>query len=340
MNGVLIVNLGTPSAPTTSAVRTYLREFLSDEHLISLPKPLWWLLLNTVILPLRPKKSAKLYQQIWTAHGSPLLCFSQQLTEKLQAALHPLDMRVRLGMRYGEPSLQNALVELRQSQIKELFILPLYPQYSGVTSASAIHKIKELLMQMNWNPKIHWIKDYHTHPYYIDAISQQIKTFLSTHASLQKLIFSFHGLPEKNVKRGDPYYEMCHATSKLVAQQLQLKQHEWQVTFQSRLGPKWVKPYTQETLQTLPQQGITSVAVVCPGFAVDCLETLEEINIRNRQFFLNAGGEVFHYIPALNDSVSHVELLKTLTLTLSQKEINYFPSNRLGEGKENYIRSN
>jgi ferrochelatase len=308
MIGVLLTNLGTPSAPTPRALKKYLAEFLSDPRVVEIPKLLWQLILHAIVLPLRPKKSAKLYQKIWRPEGSPLLINSQRLTEKLQNAL-PQEYKVVLGMRYGKPSIAEALNELKKHPLTSLIILPLYPQYSSTTTASTFDAVAAVLKTWRVIPEVHFISSYYDNENYISALansvrSQNIKDYL---------LFSFHGLPQRFIDKGDPYQEQCFTSARLVAEKLQLPKEKWGVVFQSRFGKaKWIQPYCDVTLKKMPAQGYKNISILCPGFAVDCLETLEEIAIQNRQLFLGADGESFNYIPALNDSNEQVEMLAAI----------------------------
>lgn len=311
--GVLISNLGTPEAPTPKAVRAYLREFLSDPYVVDKPRLLWLPILYGIILNIRPKSSAQKYQKIWQDSGSPLLMYSKNITEKLQQA-RP-DLKISLGMRYGKPSLEDALKELEKANINELVILPLYPQYSFSTNKSTIERIKFLLRKTP-HIKIHTIEEYHQHPLYIETLAQSIESYWHTHGRAQKLVLSFHGLPEAMIKKGDPYFSHCQKTTELLTERLKLKADEYILSFQSRLGvEKWLQPYTMEVMKALPNEGYKNIQVICPGFACDCLETLEEINMENRHFFLAAGGEQYAYIPCLNDDDRHIQLLNMLTYT-------------------------
>ena len=309
--GILISNLGTPQQPSTQAVRTYLKEFLSDPYVVDKPRWLWLPILYGIILNVRPKASAKKYAEIWQSEGSPLLIYTEKLKKKLQQTL--IDTPIALGMRYGTPSLKTAIAELEQSGVKKLILLPLYPQYSLSTTASTWAAVKALLASTQIKPQL--IQDYHAYPLYIDALVQSIKAFWAIEGRAQKLILSFHGLPQSFISRGDPYYQQCQKTTALLAAKLNLKPEDYLMTFQSRLGvEKWLQPYTMESMKKLPALGIKNIQVICPGFACDCLETLEEIKMMNQAFFIAAGGEKFSYIPCLNDQETHVNLLKTLIL--------------------------
>lgn len=302
--GVLLTNIGSPDAPTPQAVKTYLKKFLSDKRVVEIPRFLWWIILNGFILRTRPKKSAELYKKIWTTNGSPLTYTSEQLAKKLQAEL---GIPVEIGMHYGNPSIQVGLENLRAKKIKKIFILPMYPQYSGATSASTFDQVADVLRDWREIPEIIYLNQYHTHVDYIQAICDSVPN------SFEHLLFSFHGIPKRFIDRGDPYEEQCYKTANLIAEKLQLSKDQWTISFQSRLGrAEWLKPYTEKVLSELPTQGITNLHVICPGFAIDCLETLEEIALRGKEQFLQAGGKSFTYISALNDSANQVAILNSL----------------------------
>lgn len=310
--GVLLINLGTPSASTPKAVRDYLAEFLSDRRVVELPACLWQPLLRFVILPIRARRSAKLYQSIWMDEGSPLTVYTQRLAKKLQISLAD-QFKVVLAMRYGKPNLEAGLQELLAAGVSSIVILPLYPQYSAATTASCFDKISQLLQQSRVIPNLRFIASYFDHPLYIQAITYKIKQFRAEQAKNSYLLFSFHGLPQRCIELGDPYQQQCITTVGLIAECLQLSADEYQLVFQSRFGKaKWLQPYCEVVLKQLPAQGIKNVTIICPGFVVDCLETLEEISKRYRELFLKAGGENFNYIPALNDSADQVQLLANL----------------------------
>lgn len=316
MLGILLTNLGTPTAPTTAAVRRYLAEFLADPRVVEIPRPLWWLILHGIVLRIRPRRSAALYRKIWTTEGSPLLVNSQRLTNALQTELANNNCKVVLGMRYGKPAIAQALNELRAHAVKRIIILPLYPQYSAATTASTYDAVAATLKNWRAIPAIQLLNSYYDQPLYIAAIANSIRNYWQTHGQNDHLLFSFHGLPKRCIELGDPYQQQCYATAQLVAEKLQLALEHWSVAFQSRFGAaEWLQPYCDKTLQAMPTQGKKNVAVICPGFAVDCLETLEEIAQQYRTLFLQAGGESFNYIPALNDSTEQVALLKQLILT-------------------------
>ncbi|MEE9551822.1 MAG: ferrochelatase [Gammaproteobacteria bacterium] len=320
--GVLLTNLGTPNAPTASAVREYLAEFLSDPRVIKVPRPIWWLILHGFILRSRPARSAKAYQKIWTEEGSPLLVLSTKLVRAIQETLNKqMDGSIEtvLAMRYGNPSILSGLKQLKNAGIQRLLIFPLYPQYSDTTTASTFDAITEGLNILAWQPKIHKINHYYDNPLYINALAESIRTHWENEGRSDKLLFSFHGIPKQYADDGDPYPDECRTTAHLVAEQLQLVDDDWLISFQSRFGPgEWLKPYTDTTLREWGHSGIKSVSVISPGFSADCLETLEEISIQNRDFFLAAGGGKFFYIPALNDHPSHIETLKDIILEYMQ----------------------
>ena len=311
--GVLITNLGTPDAPTPAALKKYLAEFLSDPRVIEVPKPIWWFILHGIILRTRPKKSAEAYEKVWTENGSPLLDISLKQLEGIRTTIKDktdLPVKIELAMRYGNPSIQSGLEKLREANAQQLLILPLYPQYSAATTASTFDAVAKELTQWRWLPELRMVNHYHDNPNYIDALAKSIEDHWQTNTKPEKLIFSFHGLPKHYFLAGDPYFCECQKTARLVAKKMNLSEDDYLVTFQSRFGPReWLKPYTDITLKELAENGTKSVNVVCPGFSADCLETIEEINIQNREFFTEAGGEQFNYISALNDKPEHIELL-------------------------------
>ena len=313
LTGILLTNLGTPDAPTPAALRKYLAQFLSDPRVIETPRLLWWLLLHGIILRLRPRRSAKAYRKIWTASGSPLLVISERQCEAIRSALDAAagtPFRIELGMRYGNPSIAAALERLRRHNVKKLLVMPLYPQYSAATTAATFDAVAEVLKTWRRLPQLKMIMSYHDDPGYIDALVETIRSHWAQSGKPDRLLFSFHGLPKAYVLAGDPYADECHATARLVARQLALNEEHWDVSFQSRFGPReWLQPYTDKLLQEWGKSGVAHVQIICPGFAADCLETLEEIEIQNRDFFLSAGGNLFTYIPALNDQPRHIAAL-------------------------------
>ena len=310
--GVLLVNLGTPDAPTAGAIRRYLREFLSDPRVVELPRVLWLPILYGFILPFRPRKLAHAYASVWNAQGSPLLRISREQTEKLRAALGAATP-VALGMSYGNPSLASALAELDAQGVERILLIPLYPQYSGTTTASVLEGVFRQLRQRRKLPELRTINDYHDHPGYIEALAQSVREHWRHSGRADHLLMSFHSIPQKYVDLGDPYDEQCKRTAALLAQALVLESGKWSISFQSRLGTQpWLQPYTDKVLPELTAQGIQSLDVICPGFSADCLETLEEVAIRYREDFLAAGGKSFRYIPALNASDSTISFLSAL----------------------------
>lgn len=318
ITGVLITNLGTPDAPTRAALRRYLREFLWDPRVVEMPRPLWWLILHGIILNIRPGRSAEAYRKVWDEGGSPLLRISRRQAEALARELEGRvagPVQVALGMRYGNPSIASALEELRQARARRILVLPLYPQYSATTTASTFDALAEVLKTWRWVPELRFVNHYHDDPGYIDAMAERVREHWDAHGRGQRLILSFHGLPRRYLLAGDPYHCQCHKSARLLAERLGLSEDEWQVSFQSRFGrEEWLRPYTDHVMQELPGRGVRSVDVFCPGFSADCLETLEEIAQQNRDFFLDAGGEQFHYIPALNDMPAHIQALTDLVV--------------------------
>ena len=311
--GILLTNLGTPDAPTPAALRKYLAQFLWDSRVIETPRLLWWPILHGIILRLRPRRSAKAYREVWTEAGSPLLAMSQKQCEAIRSALEDIvdePYRVELGMRYGNPSIRSALDKLQSYNMNRLLVLPLYPQYSAATTASTFDAVADVLKTWRRIPEFRMVNSYHDDPGYIAALAESIRSHWAKHEKPDKLLFSFHGLPKTYVLAGDPYQDECIATSGLLARALELDEDHWQVSFQSRFGPReWLQPYTDKLLQEWGTGGVEHVQVVCPGFAADCLETLEEIAMQNRDFFLDAGGKVFSYIPALNNNDRHITAL-------------------------------
>ncbi len=314
--GVLVANLGTPRAPEARALRVYLKEFLSDPRVVEVPRLLWWMILNLVILNIRPKRSAKAYAKVWTDEGSPLMVNSVAQANALSQALQERiasPVRVELAMRYGEPSIANAMERLREEGVTKLIVLPLYPQYSASTTASVCDAVFDTLKTWRVMPELRTISGYHSDPDFVAALAGSIKRYWSEHGRGDKLLMSFHGIPQRYFDNGDPYHCFCHATAFAVASSLGLGPDDWQLTFQSRFGREpWLKPYTDHTLESLGQAGTGRVDVVCPGFASDCIETLEEIDMENREIFLSAGGQDFHYIPCLNDDELHIHALAGL----------------------------
>lgn len=314
--GVLVVNLGTPDAPTSSAVRRYLRQFLWDPRVVEYPRWLWWLVLNLVILVIRPARSARAYQAIWTEQGSPLLLHSQAIVAAIQGALSAKlagNVQVELAVTYGNPSITEGLNKLHAAGARRILVLPLYPQYSATTTASAFDAVFAALARRRWVPELRLINHYHDEPGYIAAASASISEYWQENGKGAHLLFSFHGLPKKNLEMGDPYHCHCLKTARLIAESLQLPDGFWSVAFQSRVGrEEWLQPYTEDVLAGFGRDGMQRVDVVCPGFSVDCLETLEEIDIRYSELFAEAGGGSLNYIPCLNSREDHVEFLSDL----------------------------
>jgi protoporphyrin/coproporphyrin ferrochelatase len=313
---VVLVNLGTPQAPTATAVRRYLAEFLADPRVIELPRLLWRLILHGVILRIRPARSARAYQKVWTERGSPLLFHSRDLAEGVQRQLREKGheaVEVLLAMRYGAPALSAVLDQLSQRNLRRLLVVPLYPQYSGTTTGSVFDVVARQLQRWRWVPELHFVSDYYGEPGYAGLLADRVRASWQSNGRGQHLLFSFHGIPERYLRAGDPYYCQCLATARATAEQLQLDAGSWSVSFQSRVGrERWLHPYTDQELVRLARTGVTSIDVICPAFAVDCLETIEEISIGERERFLAAGGERFHYIPALNAEPDHIGFLAEL----------------------------
>ncbi len=317
--GILLVNLGTPDAADTASVRRYLAEFLSDQRVVERHPAIWKPVLHGIILRTRPKRSAAAYQKIWEENGSPLLLISQQQQLALQQQLDDSSSdssdgyRVVLAMRYGSPSIADGLNQLREHNARKILVLSLYPQYSATTTASIFDAVSSCLREWRWIPEMRFINSYATDPAYIDALAGSITTYWDQQQRSQKLLLSFHGIPQEYVTSGDPYADECRQTAALLAEQLALSDDQWLLTYQSRLGPtQWLQPYTDATVGELAANGIESLDVVCPGFSVDCLETLEEIAMENRDNFIRAGGETFHYIPALNANPAHIAMMAEL----------------------------
>jgi ferrochelatase len=311
--GILITNLGTPDAATPSALRRYLAEFLWDERVVDLARIPWWLILHGIILRTRPARVAKAYQKVWTDQGGPLLVISRQQREAIEKRLLQKmgkSVPVVLGMRYGNPSIRFALEQLRDRGVERIIVLPLFPQYSAATTGSTFDAVSQVLQQWRVVPELQFINHYHDHPAYLDALANSIREAWTQDEPAQRLLLSFHGLPQRYHELGDPYRNQCEATAIGVAKRLELQQGQLQVVFQSRFGKEeWLQPYTEQTLEDLPMEGVQDVDLICPGFSADCVETLEEIAIQNRELFLQSGGTHYRYIPALNDRADHIEAL-------------------------------
>ena len=316
--GILLVNLGSPEAPTASAVRKFLAQFLSDPRVIEISRFIWWPVLHGIILRVRPQRAAKSYKKIWSDDGSPLIHISRLQTRAIQKKLEDRfrgHVITDMAMTYGSPSIKHGLQGLRKAGARRLLILPLYPQYSATTTAAVFDQVTDVLKGWRWLPDLRMINHYHDHPKYIEALANSIQNQWADNESKgQKrgdlLLFSFHGIPQRYVDNGDPYFCHCQKTARLVAEKLELSADQWKVVFQSRFGREpWLQPYCDLTLQELPASGIKNIDIICPGFAADCLETLEEINMENKKLFNQAGGESFNYIPCLNNNKDHIKAL-------------------------------
>jgi len=316
--GILLVNLGTPDEPDTRSVRRYLAEFLWDPRVVEIWRPLWWLMLHGVILRTRPRKVAALYRSIWTSEGSPLLVIPQKQCELIGARLAdtvPGRVETVLAMRYGTPSIQAGLNELRERGARRLLVLPLYPQYSATTTASVFDEVTRVLGHWRRVPDLRFIQHYHDDPGYIAALATSIREHWAEHGQADKLLMSFHGIPRRCLLAGDPYFCEAQKTARLLADTLELGDDQWLLAFQSRFGrEEWLSPYVDSTLKDWGKQGVGRVDVICPGFSADCLETLEEISVQNRETFLGNGGREFYYIPALNVREDHIAALSELLL--------------------------
>ncbi|MFT8258223.1 MAG: ferrochelatase [Candidatus Symbiodolus clandestinus] len=310
--GVLMVNVGTPSAATATAVRAFLSPFLRDPRVIDLPRWLWYPLLYGFILPRRCRTLAQRYQAIWNAEGSPLAVYSRRQQQALSEQLTS-GIVVQLGMTYGQPSLGSAIQALLTQGVERVIVLPLFPQYSSTTTAAVWDQLAQVLKRYRRLPQIHFIRDYATHPLYIQALKQQLQAAAAQYGKPDKWLFSYHGIPKRYGQQGDDYAQRCQATTAAIVSQLSLSSEQWEISYQSRFGyAAWLTPYTEPKLRQLARQGVKHLQVICPGFASDCLETLGEIQQQGRAIFIKAGGERFHYIPALNDSIAHFDLLYAL----------------------------
>jgi len=308
--GILLSNTGTPDAPTPSAVRRYLREFLSDKHIVKLPRLIWLPILYGLILTTRPQKSAALYKKIWTPQGSPMRSAMQNIGAMLQ---NQTSLAVELGMNYGHPSIPQGLSKLIESGAEHIIVLPLFPQFSNSTTASTIDRVNTAIQNQSKSLPVSFIKHYYNDAGYIDALAASIQDFWTQKGKGEHLLISFHGIPKRFANADDPYAGQCEETARLLAETLNLSKEEWTLCYQSKFGyDKWLEPSTQALLTSLPQKGTKSIDIICPGFPVDCLETLEEIAITSKEAFLNAGGQSLRYIPALNDSEVQVKMLAHL----------------------------
>jgi ferrochelatase len=317
--GVLLVNLGTPDAPTAQALRPYLKQFLSNPRVVEIPRLLWWPILNGIILPTRPRKSAEKYAQIWMPEGSPLKVHTIRQAQLLRDVLaERIDsaLLVEYAMSIGNPSIAEVLGHMKRNGCERILVLPLYPQYAASSTASAFDEVFAQLAKMRNVPAVRTVKHYHDHRGYVNALAQNVRDYWNRTGTPDKLVISFHGVPRSSLEKGDPYHCECQKTARLLAEALQLSQDEYLVCFQSRFGrEEWLSPYTAVTLEQLGKQQARRVDVVCPGFVSDCLETLEEIAIEGRNLFLQAGGQEFHYIPCLNERADWILALADIAIT-------------------------
>jgi ferrochelatase len=324
LTAVLLINLGTPAAPTALAVRSYLREFLSDPRVVEIPRPLWWLILNGVILNVRPRRSAEKYASVWTPAGSPLKVHVERQSKLLRGFLGQAGHRVLVdyAMRYGQPSIAATLSRLKAEGCTRILLLPLYPQYAASTTATAFDAVGAWLKGIRNQPEIRSVRSFADHPGYIEALAASVREHWMTHGqptSSYRLVMSFHGLPRYTLDKGDPYHCECHKSGRLLAEALGLGQEHYQICFQSRFGrAEWLQPYTAATLKGLGKQGVQRVDVICPGFPADCLETLEEIAIEGKAEFLRAGGKEYLYIPCLNERDDWIRALADLAASQLQ----------------------
>lgn len=311
--GLLVVNLGTPDDPSPAAVKRYLKQFLWDPRVVEQPRWLWWLILNLVILNIRPKRSAEAYREIWTEAGSPLLLHSRDVAAAIASRLseeHDTEVAVELAMSYGNPSIPDAIERLRERNARRLVVLPLYPQYSATTTGTVFDAVTEALSTLRWVPEFRFINQYHDEPALITALADSVRNHWAEHGRGERLMYSFHGIPQRYFRAGDPYHCQCQKTARLVSTELGLSDDEWFVSFQSRVGREpWLMPYTDFTLEDWGRAGMGKIDVICPGFAADCLETLEEIALQNRELYQTAGGEDLRYIPCLNATDAQIRLL-------------------------------
>lgn len=342
--GILLINLGTPIAPTTTAVRKYLRSFLSDHRVIEISRWIWLPLLYSLVLLFRPRLTAKKYQSIWTKRGSPLLFHTQDQARALEETLqkrHPSSsVTVKYAMRYSEPSIENALQELQSLGCQHIIALPLYPQYAASSTATALDCVYRSLQRMRNMPSLTAVKDFHTDQGYLDALEKHIRAYWSTHGKADHLLISFHGLPVRMVEKGDPYFDQCKNTALLLVQRLGLSETDYTVAFQSRFGTaQWLQPATNSSLITLAQRGIKNLHVICPGFVSDCLETLEEIAIEGKTVFEENGGNEYHYIPCLNENPDWINALADLCHHYIVKPYRQYtpPSRNRGRSTKNSV---
>ncbi len=311
--GILLINLGTPAAPTAKALRPYLKQFLSDSRVIEIPKAIWWFILNGIILNVRPAKSAAKYATIWTPDGSPLLVHTQKQATLLKGLLGEQGMRnlvVEYAMRYGQPSVEQTIIKMREAGVERLLVIPLYPQYAGSSSATALDDVFRTLQKMRNMPEVRTVRHFHDHPAYIQALADSVREHWRLNGRAEKLVMSFHGVPRFTLDKGDPYHCECLKTGRLLAEELGLSKAEYVVSFQSRFGKaEWIKPYTTEVLSQLARDGVSKIDIMCPGFVGDCLETLEEIAMEGKEDFLTHGGKEYRYIACLNERPAWITAL-------------------------------
>jgi len=314
--GILLINLGTPAAPTAKAVRPYLRQFLSDPRVVEIPRALWWLILNGIILNTRPKASAEKYAKVWTSEGSPLRVHTEKQAKLVQGYFThagQTNVMVDYAMRYGEPGIDAALTRLKARGCTRILALPLYPQYAASTTASAFDALADSLRRMRNLPELRMVRNFHDDSGYVRALASSVQAHWQASGRAERLVMSFHGVPRYTLDKGDPYFCECQKTARLLAEQLGLKPEQYLVTFQSRFGKaEWLKPYTQATLEKMAKDGVKTVDVICPGFVSDCLETLEEIAIEVRAAFVEYGGKSLNYIPCLNERHDFINALVAL----------------------------
>jgi ferrochelatase len=318
-SAVLLINLGTPTEPTPVAVRKYLKEFLSDPYVVEIPRIVWWIILNLFILPKRSKDAAKRYACIWTKEGSPLRAHTVAQSKFVSGYLGERgrrDVIVDYAMRYGEPSIKSQLSVLKEKNINRMVLLPLYPQYARSSTATALDAATAAMKELNYHPEVHKVENFHDHPGYIAALAKSVREYqMRTASRPDKLVMSFHGVPQYTIDRGEPYQQHCIKTGKLLAAALNLGEHQYQICFQSRFGrAEWIKPYTSDVLTELGRQKTGRIDMICPGFVSDCLETLEEIAIEGRQIFKDAGGDEYNYIPCLNERHDWLQALTDIAL--------------------------
>ena len=311
--GILITNLGTPDEPNKKSLKKYLREFLSDNRVVDYNRVLWYIILHGIILNTRPKKSAKLYKKIWTKKGSPLMVHMTDIVDKLQTRINQKNLHIELGMRYGNPSLKTALEKFKKNNVMKILVIPLYPQAGSPTSSSTFDKINSILSKWPWVPNMRFMNGYHDRQDYIMAIQNTMNSVIPKISNVEMIIFSFHGMPFRYLKEGDPYYCFCHKTARLIAQNLKLDEKNYSLAFQSRFGrEEWLQPYIDEEIINFAKNGVKTLHVISPGFSVDCLETLEEIQIQYSKLFKQHGGKELVYIPCLNSNEDQINMIQSM----------------------------